>query len=128
MTRKMAGAIALLVATLGISADARPLKPADEAKIQPVGKPVDCVQIPEIRETRVRDDQTIDFYLSGHRVYRNRLPYKCNGLGFEEKFSYRTSLSQLCSVDVITVLQSPPVVQGPTCGLGQFQPVSGAPR
>jgi hypothetical protein len=116
------------VATLGIPADARPLKPADEAKIRPAGKPLDCVQIPEIRETRVRDDQTIDFYMSGHRVYRNRLPYKCSGLAFEERFGYSTSLSQLCSVDVITVLQSTPTIPGPTCGLGQFQPVTGAPR
>lgn len=128
MTRKMAGAIALLITTLGISADARPLKPAEEARIRPAGKALDCIQIPAIRESRVRDDQTIDFYMNGNRVYRNRLPYKCPGLGFEEKFSFKTSLSELCSADTITVLHSPPMMQGATCGLGNFQPITGAPR
>ena len=128
MTRIMASALVLIVAALGISADARPLKPAQEAKIKPAGKPIDCVQIRSIQSTRVRDDRTIDFYMGGHKVYRNRLPYKCSGLGFEEKFSFTTSLSELCAVDTITVLHSPPVTQGATCGLGKFQPVTGAPK
>jgi hypothetical protein len=128
MTRTMAGAIALLVATLGMSADARPLKPEQEAQIKEAGKPLDCIQLRSIQSSRVRDDQTIDFYVGGRKVYRNRLPYKCSGLGFEEKFAYATSLSQLCSVDTITVLSSSPGISGPTCGLGKFQPITGAPR
>jgi hypothetical protein len=128
MARKIAAAAVLAAALLGMSVGARPLKPEQEARIKPAGKPVDCVQIARIRETRVRDDQTIDFYMNGREVYRNRLPYKCSGLGFEEKFSYSTSLSQLCSVDSITVLHSPPVTRGPTCGLGKFQPITGAPK
>jgi hypothetical protein len=128
MIRKMAGALALLVATLGISADARPLKPAQEARIKPAGKPIDCVQIRAIQSSRVRDDRTIDFYMAGGKVYRNHLPHRCPGLGFEEKFAYSTSLPQLCSVDTITVLHGSPGTNGPTCGLGNFQPITGAPR
>jgi len=128
MTRKMAGAAALLVAALGISADARPLKPEQEAMIKPAGKPVDCISIRSIQSSRVRDDRTIDFYMAGRKVYRNRLPYSCSRLGFEEKFAFATSMSRLCSVDTITVLSSPPMGSGPTCGLGKFQPISGAPR
>ena len=129
MTRTMAGAIALLVATLTISVDARPLKPDQEAKIKPAGKAIACIQIRSIQSSRVRDDRTIDFYMSGRKVYRNSLPYKCSGLGFEESFAYSTSLSQLCSVDTITVLHSGSSgTNGPTCGLGKFQPITGAPR
>jgi hypothetical protein len=128
MTRTIAGAIALLVATLTISADARPLKPEQEAKIKEAGKAVDCIQLRSIQSSRVRDDRTIDFYMGGKKVYRNRLPYKCSGLGFEEKFAYSTSLPQLCSVDTITVLSGSPGIVGPTCGLGKFQPITGAPR
>ena len=128
MTRNMAGAIALMAAALGISADARPLRPEQEAKIRPVGDAVDCIPLHSIRNTRVRDDRTIDFYMDGRKVYRNTLPNSCPQLGFEEKFLYKTSLSQLCSVDIITVLTSPGISQGASCGLGKFQPITGAPK
>ncbi|RYD88942.1 MAG: hypothetical protein EOP61_32635 [Sphingomonadales bacterium] len=128
MTRIVASAAALLVAAFGITADARPLKPEQEAAIRPAGKPVDCIPIRAIQSSRVRDDQTIDFYMGGRKVYRNRLPQRCFGLGFEERFAFSTSLSQLCSVDIITVLRTTPGGGGPSCGLGKFQPITGAPR
>jgi hypothetical protein len=90
---------------------------------EPVGKPVDCVQISQIRSTRVHGDGVIDFEMAGRKLYRNTLPMSCPGLGFEERFSYKTSIGQLCSVDIITVLQSPGLSRGPSCGLGKFQPV-----
>ncbi|MDB5685001.1 MAG: hypothetical protein JWM75_2699 [Sphingomonas bacterium] len=117
--------IAAALAGLSAAADARTkgVPPVKEA-----GPPEDCVQLQSIRETRVRDDRTIDFYMRGGKVYRNTLPGTCPQLGFEERFSYATSLSKLCSTDIITVLQSPGVTRGPSCGLGKFQPVTGAPR
>jgi len=90
----------------------------------PNGKPQSCVSIPRIRATRVHGDGVIDFEMSGGKVYRNTLPNACPGLGFRESFAYETSLSQLCSTDIITVLESPPVMRGASCGLGQFQPVT----
>ncbi|AMK23726.1 hypothetical protein [Sphingobium sp. TKS] len=90
----------------------------------PAGKPVDCVQITSIRSTNVRDDRTIDFIMNGNKVYRNTLPYSCPSLGFEKRFLYKTSLSQLCSVDIITVLYEAGGLQrGASCGLGEFQPM-----
>jgi hypothetical protein len=89
----------------------------------PDGKPVSCVQTTNIRSTSVHGDSVIDFHMLGGKVYRNTLPMSCPSLGFEERFLYRTSTSQLCSVDIITVLQSPGLSQGASCGLGQFQPV-----
>jgi hypothetical protein len=90
----------------------------------PVGKDVSCVQLNQIRSTRVHGDSTIDFHMAGGKVYRNTLPNSCPTLGFEERFLYQTSISQLCSVDIITVLQSPYLSRGPSCGLGRFQPVT----
>lgn len=86
-------------------------------------KEVDCVNLAQIRETRVRDDSTIDFHMTGGRIYRNTLPMSCPQLGFEEKFTYKTSLSQLCSTDIITVLTTmgPGLNRGASCGLGHFQ-------
>jgi hypothetical protein len=89
----------------------------------PVGEPVDCVQLNQIRQTHVRSDQVIDFEMSGKRMYRNTLDSACPTLGFEERFSYSVSNGELCSSDLITVLQSTGI-RGTTCGLGKFQPVS----
>jgi len=82
-----------------------------------------CVQLSRIREARVVDDRTIDFYLSSRQVLRNTLPNSCPQLGFERAFSYSTSLSQLCSVDIITVIiQGGGPIRGASCGLGPFVP------
>lgn len=95
----------------------------------PIGKPLGCVPLSQIRQSRVRSDTVIDFEMTGRRVYRNVLPNSCPGLGFNQSFSYATSLSQLCSVDIITVLQQTAGIQrGASCGLGVFQPVELAKR
>ena len=95
----------------------------------PSGAAVSCIPLVQIRETRVRDDRTIDFMMTGRKVYRNTLPSACPSLGFEQRFSYATSLSRLCSTDIITVLyQAPYLTPGASCGLGQFQPVTLAAR
>ena len=93
---------------------------------KPAGKAESCINLRQIRESRVRDDQTIDFYMTGGKVYRSILPNRCPQLGFEQRFSYKTSLSQLCSTDIITVLMDPGLTRGASCGLGKFQPVTGA--
>jgi hypothetical protein len=92
---------------------------------KPVGQAVTCIPIVQIRESRVRDDWTIDFRMSGGNWYRNTLPNRCGSLGFERNFSYSTSLPQLCNVDIITVFVNGGGPRGPlnSCGLGQFQPV-----
>ncbi len=87
------------------------------------GAAVDCIQTSRIRNTVVHDDNTIDFVLTGGEVYRNTLPSRCPGLGFEERFAYEVSTGQLCQVDTVTVLQSGAAGRGPRCGLGEFVPV-----
>jgi hypothetical protein len=102
---------------------------AEAAALTPIpgARAESCVQLSAIRETRVRDDSTIDFYMRDGRIYRNTLPNSCPQLGFEEAFGYKTSLAQLCSSDIITVLPRGGVgIPGVSCGLGQFQPVAKA--
>lgn len=90
------------------------------------GAPVSCLNLHSIRESRVRSDQVIDFRTNNQKWYRNTLPYSCPSLGFDEAFSYETSLNQLCSVDIITVLRTGGggLNRGASCGLGKFQPVN----
>lgn len=84
-----------------------------------------CIPIRSIKQTKVIDDQTIIFYTSGKRNYKNRLPYSCGGLAIADSFMYRTSVSQLCSVDIITVLNrmGSNYGPGPSCGLGVFEQI-----
>ncbi len=96
---------------------------------QVTGEPVSCVLLQNIRETKVRDDSTIDFMMRDGKVYRNTLSSSCPQLGFERSFTYSTSISQLCSVDIITVLQQGGGLRrGASCGLGQFTPIALSPR
>ncbi len=119
--KKLLVTTAALALSLTTAAAARDRNAVPDAV--PDGKPVSCVQTTSIRSTSVHGDEVIDFHMTNSKVYRNTLPMSCPSLGFEERFLYKTSISQLCSVDIITVLQSPGLSQGASCGLGMFQPV-----
>lgn len=91
--------------------------------VRAIGEPKSCVNISQIRSTKVVDNSTIDFRMVGGKTYRNTLPQSCPGLKFEDRFSYRTSLNQLCNVDILRVLhdQGGRLTEGAGCGLGKFQ-------
>ena len=117
-----------LLAIAGLAGCATTAGPRPDPYVA-VGEPVGCIQINTIRSTEVRDDRTIDFITNGNKVYRNTLPYSCPGLGSERRFLYKTSISQLCSVDIVTVLYNTPnLMPGAACGLGQFQPMEKAAK
>jgi hypothetical protein len=84
-----------------------------------------CIPLAQARASRIRDDWTIDFIRDGKRAWRNTLPQRCPGLKSADAFSYKTSLSQLCSNDIIYVLENVGggLREGPGCGLGRFVPV-----
>lgn len=104
--------------------------PAERPSVSPAaqvtGKAENCVSIALLRESRVRDDWTIDFIRDGKRAWRNTLPNRCPGLKSNDGFAYETSLSQLCSTDIIYVLNrvGGSVQRGVGCGLGPFVPVT----
>lgn len=115
------GVIAVLSggATAGLSAK------KETATVHAVGKPVNCIQLRSIQSTNIIDNSTIDFKMAGGKTYRNSLPYSCSGLKSEDRFSYHTSLSQLCNVDIVYVLHDygGRLSEGVGCGLGKFQQV-----
>jgi len=83
-----------------------------------------CIPLQRIESTKVLDDQTILFELRGNETLVNRLPHRCPGLGFEKSFGYKTSISQLCSQDIIWVVthMGSGLDRGASCGLGRFEP------
>ncbi len=119
-----AGAAATLAAlALPAASSAEDELPAWQ-QARAVGEPESCISLSRIRNTVVHSDQVIDFHMRNGDVYRNTLPRRCATLGFEEAFSYSTSLNQLCSTDIITVIRrGGGSMEGPSCGLGQFQQV-----
>jgi len=90
------------------------------------GPPEQCVSLSRIDHTEVVDNQNILFHMRGGKIYRNHLPYTCSGLKISNTFMYRTSLNQLCNVDIITVLDNIGFGYSPrnSCGLGHFYPVT----
>ena len=99
-----------LLALTAMSAHAAEEKAADEARATE-----NCISLAHIDRSEVIDDRTILFHMKGEKIWQNKLPHRCFGLKFEDGFGYATSLSQLCSTDIITVLN-----RGTKCGLGQF--------
>ncbi|MEO9635125.1 MAG: hypothetical protein ABJF89_09465 [Parasphingorhabdus sp.] len=117
--------IASALAAGGVALAAEKTSKDDKYIIETVGEPKTCINRSQIRSTDVIDDRTIDFKMRGGDIYRNKLPNKCNGLGFEESFSYRTSTNQLCNVDIIRVLNQTGgrLETRGACGLGKFQQI-----
>jgi len=90
--------------------------------------PQNCVITSRIDQTDAIDDQNIIFRMRGNKVYRNTLPRTCPNLQRENRIAYETRTSQLCNIDMITVLEPYGVGFRPgfTCRLGQFVPLSPA--
>lgn len=94
----------------------------------PGGAPVNCISLQSIRSTHVVDDRTINFVISNNRMFTNTLPRACAGLGMNRAFSHNSRTTQLCAANSITVVQrGGNRIAGPSCGLGQFQPMKPVP-
>jgi len=122
----------ILIAGAIAAASCAPIDP--ETRVDPalagpavkvLGEERSCITRSQIRNSRVRSDQVIDFEMRGGKVYRSVLPYSCPRLGFEEAFSYNTSINQLCNTEIIYVIENfgGQIQRGAGCGLGRFVPV-----
>jgi hypothetical protein len=119
-------AILLIAATALAACASDPDRlPQSQRTWTPQGDPVSCLTLRNVRSTNVPDDQTINFVINNNRMFRNDLPARCPGLGFNRAFKHNSRTTQLCSANTITVIQ--PGVgggqRGPTCALGRFQPM-----
>ncbi|UTW54996.1 hypothetical protein [Kordiimonas sp. SCSIO 12610] len=92
-------------------------------KYEKNGKIKRCVNLRRLRESKVIDDKTIFFRGIGKTGYLNRLNGNCIGLAREERFSYSTTINQLCRGEILTVLDNFGRPWG-SCGLGEFEELS----
>lgn len=81
-----------------------------------------CIPIQHISNIDVLDKQHIVFEMQPGKNYLNTLPRSCIGLRKDKPIMYKTSISQLCSLDIIHVLENygGGYQQGAGCGLGKF--------
>ena len=79
---------------------------ADDQPVRVLGEAESCITTSALRETRVRDEQTIDF-------------------SFNRGFTYDTPTGQLCRGEVIYSIEraGADLERGVACGLGQFVPI-----
>jgi len=84
-----------------------------------------CLGLTRIRSSSVLDARHILFTMNDGSLYLNTLPHRCNGLRSTTPYMYKTSLSQVCDLDTITVLDQvgSGFIRGASCGLGKFEPV-----
>ncbi|MFH1673539.1 MAG: hypothetical protein ABIF87_08985, partial [Pseudomonadota bacterium] len=78
-----------------------------------------CLDVIQIKETRILDDQTILFETLGGAIYISRLPARCTGLWIAGGFSYKTTIRKLCKQEIIQVV-GPGGGLGSKCGMGEF--------
>ncbi len=85
-----------------------------------------CIPLNRINGVEVLDRQRIVFRMTGRDHYLNTLPHACPSLRRNQPIMYRTSLSVLCNVDSIRVLENfgGGYYPGASCGLGEFSPIT----
>jgi Family of unknown function (DUF6491) len=67
-----------------------------------------CVPLRQIDDSRIIDDRTILIRMLGSSPYRRiDLDHECSGLKAADSLSSATSISQICSQDVLRVFGSP---------------------
>ncbi len=89
-------------------------------------RPLHCLNMMRIDHTDILDSRHMLFTMTTKRLYLNTLPAGCAGMRPHDPYLTRTSLTQLCDLDIITVLHQTGFgfMPGASCGLGMFQPVT----
>lgn len=115
----------LLAASLPVAA-AKPKLDA-EAKIakaldgRVAGNAVDCIPLRQIQSTQIFDKTAI-LYKSGSTWYLNRPDSGANFLDRDDVLVTDTHSTDLCSIDIVRLLDSGSRFPGGTLGLGKFVP------
>ncbi|MBP6380854.1 MAG: hypothetical protein KA312_10635 [Sphingorhabdus sp.] len=95
---------------------------AKELRGKVAGEPRNCINSRGVDAIRISDD-TLLYRESGRLVYQNKLRGPCPGLTRGDDIMVTESFSgQLCSGDLIRLVDRTSGIQGPVCSLGDFVP------
>jgi len=112
---------------LAAALPAQAARPAPEARLAKVlegriaGKPVDCIQLHQIQSSQIFEKTAI-LYKAGSTWYLNRPDAGANFLGRDDVLVTDTHSSQLCSIDIVRLLDSGSHFPSGSLGLGKFVP------
>jgi hypothetical protein len=123
-------ALALAAGCSAASAEDQSLARADgEAKLatelrnyQPAGQPISCVSLRTLEGNRSAGENAVIFDGPGGRLYVNRPPAGCPVLRHGRALNVRTTSSQLCRGDIVSVFDPLNGTDYGSCGLGEFEP------
>jgi hypothetical protein len=89
---------------------------------QPAGQPVSCVSLRNLEGNRSAGENAVIFDGPGGRLYVNRPPAGCPMLRHGRALTVRTTNSQLCRGDIVSVFDPGTGANYGACGLGDFEP------
>jgi hypothetical protein len=124
----------ILLAAAGLAAGCTTDEPVettanDEAKLaaqlagyEPVGPPVDCVNLRDLDGNRSAGEGAIVFAGRGGRKWVNRPAGGCPSLEFGRALRTQTSTGRLCRGDIAAVFDPVARIEYGACGLGDFEP------
>lgn len=110
----------------GAAADAKPRLTPEQALAKSLegrvaGEPVDCIYTPRVMSTRIYDKTAI-VYDAGSTVWVNRPDSGASSLDDNDILVTRTFGSQLCSVDIVHLVDRGVGFWSGSVGLGKFVP------
>ena len=91
------------------------------------GKPVDCINLRDVRSSRIIDHTAI-VYDTGSTIYVNRPRAGRESLDQWDTLVTKTYSSELCSIDVVQLWDSSSHMQSGSVFLGEFVPYAKAPK
>ena len=118
---------ALAIGGVGVSSAAMNNSKA-EAKLakaldgRVAGEPVNCLQLRDIRSSRIYDRTAILYETNGGKLYLNRPRSGASTLDSNDVMVTDTHSSQLCSIDIVRLYDSGARMQSGFVGLNKFVP------
>jgi len=121
MLKIIVPAALLTLAAGAVYADSRAERQALALQGKAIGEPQSCVTTRQIEDINAVSDRVVLFHLKNGRTYRNDLPAACpQATRSGTSFSYRTTVSRLCAVDVLQIAEPASGFAYGGCPLGKF--------
>jgi hypothetical protein len=102
--------VAILSTAVPAAAATRTARPTPEQRLAKLlagrvaGEPVHCISLRDIRSSEIIDGTAIVYRTGGNRLYVNRPRGGAQQLDYDDVLVTRTSTSQLCSIDIVRLV------------------------